>query len=114
MTAKRPTSVPNMALSKVHFMVPLALVGRSIMYACTNSVGGEPSTLSVPDSSQQSGQCAISVLPMASSGSPSARHSVPVEVHTAGSNRNVCVMRALWRARKLQGTLHGNDSRRDI
>ena len=35
---------------------------------------------------------------MVSSGSPSARHSVPVEVHTAGSNRNVCVIGALWRA----------------
>src|SRR2546423_6681136 len=103
MTANRPRSVPKVASSKVHFMLAPSGPGGSIQYACTNSAGGDPSTLSVPDSSQHSGRCAISVRPIASSGSPSARHRVPFAVHTAGSNRNVCAMRALWRARAVSG-----------
>src|SRR5579862_9623502 len=110
-TVKRPSSVPRVALSAVHFMLWLSGLGGSMSAACTNSVGGEPSTLSVPDSSQHSGRCAISVRPTVSSGSPSARHSVPVEVHTAGSNRNVCAMGPLWRAAVNRGTLPRNDTR---
>src|SRR5256884_264239 len=60
---------------------------------------------------------AISVRPTASSGSPSARHKVPVEVHTPGSNRNVCAprtgwaMHALWRAGDVRGTVHGTTAK---
>src|SRR5204862_84117 len=32
-----------------------------------------------------------------------ARHSVPFAVHTAGWNRKVCAMGALWRARQVWG-----------
>src|SRR5256714_13253725 len=103
MTTKRPSSVPKVASSKRHLMLAPAGPGVAIKYACTNSAGGDPGTLSVPDSSQHAGRCAISARPIASSGSPSARHSVPFAVHTAGSNRNVCAMRALWRARAVSG-----------
>src|SRR2546430_12246646 len=88
MTANRPSSVPKVASSKRHFMLAPSGPGGSIQYACTNSAGGEPSTLSVPDSSQHSARCAISVRPIASSGTPSARHSVPFAVHTAGGDRS--------------------------
>src|SRR5437773_2672323 len=65
MTANRPSSVPKVASSKRHFMLAPSGPGGSIQYACTNSAGGEPSTLSVPDSSQHSARCAISVRPLA-------------------------------------------------
>src|SRR6202047_1323985 len=48
---------------------------------------------------------------MVSSASPSVRHSVPVEVHTAGSNRNVWLMGALWRARPVWGYVAGKRQR---
>src|SRR5579871_5717101 len=95
--AKRPRILPNMALSKVHLRLCSPRPGGLIRYACTNSAGGEPSTFTVPDSSQHSGRCAISVRLTVSSGSPSARHSVPVPDHTAGSKRNVWLIATLWR-----------------
>src|SRR5579864_952833 len=48
---------------------------------------------------------------MVSSASPSVRHSVPVEVHTAGSNRNVWLMGTLWRARPVSGYVAGKRQR---
>src|SRR5581483_510830 len=92
-TLNVPLSFPNVAFSEVHFMLVPSRPGGLMEYALTNSTGGEPSTLSVPASSQHSGWCAISVRPCASSGSPSARQKVPWQVPTPGSNRNVCIMR---------------------
>src|ERR1700736_1199657 len=112
MAANRPCSLPNSALSNVHFMPVCSGLGGSIRYACTNSARGEPSTFSVPDSSQHSGRCAISVRPTASSGWPSACQSVPFEVHTPGSNRNVCAMDPLWRALEVSGYVPGTRQRR--
>src|ERR1700730_14760145 len=112
MTTNRPRSVPKVALSKVHFRLARSGPGGSIQYACTNSAGGDPSTFSVPDSSQHSGRCAISVRPTASSGWPSACQSVPFEIPTPRSNRNVCAMDPLWRAVEVSGYVPGTRQRR--
>src|SRR5439155_1656730 len=99
MTANRPSSVPKVASSKRHFMLAPSGPGGSIQYACTNSAGGEPSTLSVPDSSQHSARCAISVRPIASGGNAGLKAATHAKVaaHAAAAARIGGVDRGLAR-----------------